>query len=303
MIVITGANGFLGRYCVRELSDRGLPLFLTTSNKKLLNEDKEHKFHYLNLIEPDSFNNLPDSVHTILHLAAEIPKKDKTIPLTKFIDINATGVMQLMMAAAKKGCKRFIYASTQMVVERAFYLPVDEKHPMVLQSAYGLSKALGERYCLDLAESLKMSAVSLRFARVYGYGENPGFVLTNFINRAIKGLPLAVYGAGKGVRDLLYVKDAVKAIVLALQSNVQGIFNIGSGKGVSIRELAESIAAVFGSGSVSVEFIRDMTEEWYDFYLSIDKARAELNFVPGYSLREGLSDYKAEMLKMRGIGI
>lgn len=299
MIVITGSTGFLGKYCVQEMSNTGLPLFLTTSNEKLVKEDGGHQFHYLNLNETESFNSLPYGIHTVLHLAAVIPQKDNYIPLLKFIDINAIGVKRLMEAAAKKGCKRFIYASTQMVVERAFYLPVDEVHPMVLQSDYGLSKALGEKYCLELAESLKMSAISLRFAQIYGYGENPGFVLTNFIDRALKGLPLPIYGSGRIVRDLLYVKDAVKAILLTLQSTTEGVFNIGSGKGVSIKELAESIADVFGSGKVSVEFNRDMTGEGYDFYLSTNKARTELGFVPGYSLREGLSDYKAEMFKMR----
>lgn len=297
MIVVTGAKGFLGSYCVQELSKLGFSLFFTTSNKMALGGAGSHDFHYLNLEDPESFDVLPDTIDAIVHLAAAIPQKKEVIPLSKFMDINALGTKSLLAAAAKRGCKRFIYASTQMVIEKPFYLPVDETHPFVLLSDYGLSKAVGEKYCLSYAGSSNMNVVSLRFARIYGAGENPGFVLTNFIERAQKGLPLIVHGSGKIVRDLLYVKDATMAIVHALHSDALGVYNIGSGKGVSIKELAESISGVFSNRNAPVEFRHE--DEGEDYYMSIEKAQSELGFVPHYSLQEGLTDYKAELLKMK----
>ena len=148
-------------------------------------------------------------------------------------------------------------------------------------------------------DSLGMSVVSLRFAQIYGYGENPGFVLTSFIDRAQKGLPLIVYGSGKVIRDLLYVKDAVRAILLALHSDVWGGYNIGSGRGVSIKELAEAISDVFSEGISPIEYRYDVKDEGCDFYMAGEKARTELGFVPRYSLREGLIDYKTELLKVK----
>ena len=298
MIVVTGARGFLGRYCVQELSKLNIPLFLTTSNNRI---SKEEKIHYLDLEKPENYDNLPDTIDTVIHLAAAIPQKNEVIPFSRFMEVNASGVRLLMEAAAKRGCVRFIYASTQMLVEKPFFLPVNEVHPMVLLSDYGLSKAVGEKYCLFYAKSYNMEAISLRLARIYGAGENPGFVLTRFIDLARKGLPLIVHGSGNILRDLLYVKDAARAVVCALQSKATGIFNIGSGKGVSIKELAESIARVFGNGKIPIEFRHDLGDNEADFYLSIEKARTELGFWPYYSLGDGLADYKVELSQMNEI--
>lgn len=299
MIVVTGARGFIGRYCVRELSKLKNPLFLTTSSREKISQ--EGKIHYLNLEELKSFTALPDTIDTVIHLAAAIPKKNEAISFSKFMDVNAMGVKLIFEAAVQRGCHRFIYASTQMVIEKPFYLPVDEVHPLVPLSDYGLSKAIGEKYCLSLAKDYNITAVSLRFARIYGAGENPGFVLTNFIGRAQRRLPLILHGSGKTLRDLLYVKDAVKAIVCVLQSKASGIFNIGSGNGISIRELAESIASVFGNGNIPVEFRHDLKDEGTDFYMSTAKATEELGFVPQYSLLEGLTDYQTELMKRKEI--
>jgi len=296
MIIVTGASGFLGQYCVQELSKMNLPLFLATADKKALEDTRNH-YYYLNLKEPESFFALPNTIDTVIHLAAVVPKKNETVLLTEFMDINAIGVKSLIEEVARRGCKRFIYASTQMVIEKPFYLPVDEVHPLVPLSEYGLSKAVGEKYCLFYARSLNIETISLRFAQIYGAGENPGYVLTNFIERARKGLPLIVYGSGKIIRDLLYVKDAVRAILYILHSHAQGIYNIGGGRGVSIKELAEAIAEVFGKGRSRIEY-KNIHEGGEDFYMSIEKARTELGFVPQYSLREGLADYKAHMLKV-----
>ncbi|MBI4619833.1 MAG: NAD(P)-dependent oxidoreductase [Desulfobacterales bacterium] len=297
MILVTGARGFLGRYCLRELSRLDEPLFLTTGNKNACGKDGNLTFNYLNLEEKDSFNNLPDRIDTVIHLAALIPKKNETISFSRFMDVNACGVERLLKAVSKRGCKRFIYASTQMVVEKAFYLPVDEAHPLVPTTDYGITKAIGEKYCLSLQEALNLDVISLRFVGIFGAGENPGFVLTNFIEKATKGLPLLVHGSGKEEKDLLYVKDAAQAVIKALNSRAIGVFNIGSGRGTSIKELAETISEVFGEGISMVEFSPAITDSCSSFYMDIGKARHELGFAPQYSLKDGLADYKRELEK------
>ena len=173
---------------------------------------------------------------------------------------------------------------------------------MVPITDYGITKAIGERYCLSLQEALKLDVISLRFVRIFGAGENPGFVLTNFIERATKGLPLLVHGSGKEERDLLYVKDAAQAVIKALNSRVTGVFNTGSGRGTSIKELAETISEVFGEGISKVEFSPALTESCSSLYMDIGKARHELGFAPQYSLKDGLADYKMELSRRDGNG-
>lgn len=292
MILVTGSRGFLGKYFVKELRKVRKRLFLTTSHIGACGIE----YHYLNMEEPESFKNLPDSINTVVHLAAAIPKKNETITFSKFMEVNAYGVKRLIEETAKRGCQRFIYASTQMVIEKPFYLPVDEDHPFVPMSNYGLTKAIGERYCLESKNEI--GGVALRFVRIYGAGENPGFVLTNFIERAEKGLPLVIHGYGKVQRDMIYVKDAVLALMKALNSDATGVFNIGGGRGISIRELALTVAEVFGGGVSKVVFKEDMLEGGEDFYQDTTKAREGLGFIPRYSLLEGLADYRQEIKRL-----
>jgi len=293
MILITGARGFIGRYLVKELSKLGRPLFLTTGQKYFLESKNGNLLHYLNLTEPESFSNMPDKIDKVIHLAALIPKGEEVFPFEKYVEINALGTQRLMEAVATRNCQKFIYASTQMVIEKPFYLPVDEDHPLVPLSDYGFSKAAGERLCLSLAKKLNMDTISLRFSRIFGAGENPGFVLSAFIELALKGLPLKVYGTGRIQRDLLYVKDAVQAIIKALDADLCGVLNIGSGKGVSIKEMAEAIAEVFSRRRSTVEFDNAAEEGGSDFWLDIRKAERELGFLPKYTFYKGLEDYRS----------
>lgn len=297
MIIVTGARGFLGRYLVKELSKLSKPLSLTTSDKKISGKVGGYPLSYLNLEDVNSFQGLPEAIETVIHLAVVIPQKNKVITFSKYMAVNAEGVKKLIEEVAKRGCKRFIYASTQMVIERPMYLPVDENHPLVPVSDYGLSKAVGERYLLSLAQALGMRAIVLRFARIYGAGQNPGYVLTEFIERAKRGLPLIIHGKGKLLRDLIYVKDAVGALLCALGAETSGIYNIGSGKGVSIKELAETILSVFSKKASPLEYKDDIKEEGCNFYLDITKAKTELKFSPRYGLKEALLDYKSELAK------
>lgn len=294
MIVVTAATGFIGGYLVRELRGKNEALCLTSRNRAKLDGGG---FCRLDLDEPESFSALPDGIDSFVHLAAAIPQRGEVIPFERYMAVNAIALRQLLEAVSRKGCRKFVYASTQMVVERPFYLPVDEGHPLVAASDYGLSKAVGERYCLSYAESSGMKVVALRFARIYGAGENPGFMLTDFIGRAMRGMPLPVHGTGGARRDMLYVKDAVRAILCALDSDASGVFNIGSGVGVSIREISEAISEVFSGGASAVEFRAATGDEGRDFFFDIGKAGRELGFVPRYSLKAGLTDYRLEMEK------
>lgn len=296
MILITGAQGFLGRYLVEDMSHIHQPFFLTTSQREIKHDKNGFPLHYLNLTEPESFSNLPDEIDTVVHLAALIPRKNQGISFEKYIKVNVLGTKRLMEAVKLRNCKRFIYASTQMVIEKPFYLPVDENHPLVPLSDYGLSKAVGERLCLSLARELNIQTVSLRFSRIFGIGENPGFLMSIFIERAIKGLPLKVYGTGRVRRDLIYVKDAARALIKAIDSDTCGVLNIGSGEGISIKEMAETISQIFGIGKSVVEFDTSFEEEGEDLWLDVRRAGRDLGFAATYTFRKGLEDYQSILL-------
>jgi UDP-glucose 4-epimerase len=295
MILITGASGFIGNYLIKELQRESDKLFLTTKNNKLVKQNKI--YHYLDISNKESFKNIPNKIDTVIHLAGLIPNKNKTHSFKQYMEINVRGTERLLQASAKSHCRRFIYISSQMVVEKPFYLPVDEDHPYVCQSDYSFTKAIAERVCIDFCKSNSIELASLRLSRVFGFGANPGYVLTSFINQAINGKQLIVTGTGKKCRDLIYVKDAVNAIRLAVYSNSSGVFNIGCGYGISIKELAGNILDVFGNKDSSVQFNKTVVENGFDNWMDTTKANKKLHFKAQFSLLNGLKDYNKEMEK------
>ena len=282
-ILITGASGFLGSYLVEKLVDAGQDILCT-------------KF---DITKRENFDSLPNSIDTVVHLAARVPKVSMPALMRDCIEVNGLGTNNIIGWCLGRGVKKVIYASTQMMYGTPQYLPVDEEHPVLPQghySGYSISKYLGELFCERARVDFQLNCISLRFSRIYGYGENPGFVLTKFIDLARSEKTLTVYGEGKSKRDLLYVKDAVNAIMLALDSPYQGIYNIGSGQIVSMIELAQTVSKVFSGSMSSVLCSSTGSGSEADFYLDIRKAQRDLGFVPQYSLESGLADYRKEVL-------
>ncbi|MEI7752091.1 MAG: NAD(P)-dependent oxidoreductase [Candidatus Omnitrophota bacterium] len=290
MILLTGATGFLGKHLLGRLQADGRPV--CPASKHAQSSECKEEFQQLDMEDPESFDNLPEQIDTVIHLAALVPQKGSVFSFDRYMAINATGVKRLIQESARRGCREFIYASTQMVIEKALHEPVDEDHPVVPISDYGFSKATGERFCLSLGAELGVKSVSLRFARIYGPWQRPGYVLTDFIDRARQGLPLHVFGA-QGTRELIYVTDAVEAILAVMEAKLSGIFNIGTGRSVTTLTLAETIADVF-SGGVSTVLISEMDAgpTLSDFCFDVTKAKRDLGFSARFTLKEGLRDYK-----------
>lgn len=144
---------------------------------------------------------------------------------------------------------RVIHASTAGVYGEAQYLPITEEHPTNPLNWYGATKLAGEILAREIHVEKKVDTVILRFFNVYGPGEwmreNPG-VIHYFIINALMGAPLRLEGGGGQVRDFIHVADAVRASLTALDIK-PGIYNVGSGRGVSIRDVLAIIQEIHGS--------------------------------------------------------
>lgn len=288
MIVITGANGFLGSYLTRELKSAGHELFLTSRRAGL---DPAH--HSLDLDDPRSCDILPSRVDAVIHLAGRIPKQNQSVSFLEYMNSNADGTKRLLEAAAQRSCGLFVYASTQMVYDQATSVPVAEDHFYAPSNDYGFSKAVGEKYALSCATA-SMAVSSLRFSQLFGVGAPPN-VLTRLVQQAKESRPMELRGPAGSKRDLLYVKDAVEAIVRAVEVKKTGAFNIGSGKALSVRELAGAILDVYGWGPEKLQIHPDFRDETRDFFLDTSRAQKVLGFKPRFDIRSGLLDYIQEL--------
>ena len=296
-ILVTGATGFIGSHLCKELIQRGYTVFgLSHSGgiqniKSLLNQKEFH----LQRGDIRDVNILSDiikvnNIKVIFHLAAQLPHgEDINNPFLCF-DINARGTLNLLNAALNN-VDKFIYASSMSVYsEPPEYLPVDEKHSVRPSTIYGVSKLEGELYCNVYSKA--MNIVVLRYGGAYGKGQPKHNAIPTFINQALNNMPITIYGDGTQTSEFVYVKDVVQGTLLALEKNKTGVYNIGSGEDMRIRDLAKRIIEHTNSKSEIVLVDKD-TDRPFRFVLDITKSRKVLGYSP-QSVNEGLSMYISE---------
>ena len=171
-------------------------------------------------------------------------------------------------------------------------MPVNESDAADPISPYADSKFKGESFCLGLNQRQLLKSVVLRLFNVYGprqgLNEYSG-VITKFFDRCRQELPLTVYGDGSQTRDFVHVYDVADAMLKASeQSRVEGqIFNIGSGKATSIRELACAVSKICGRPE-NVAYADPRPGDIKHSFADVSKAERLLGYRPSYSLEMGL---------------
>ncbi len=172
---------------------------------------------------------------------------------------------------------------------------------------YSISESAAEDIIKHYIQEYGVKGLLFRLPPVYGYGHHEymykdGKVcktgLKVFIEKAIEGKPIEVWGDCEKGRDIIYVKDVVSAIVGSLKNkNAVGFYNIASGKKLSLKEEVETIIKVFSSPKNPSKIIyrKDMPNSIEPFVYDISKAKTELDWTPKYSFEEMMIDYKKEM--------
>ena len=297
-ILVTGATGFIGSHLCKQLIQRGHHVFAVshsgrTHNIKSLLQCKEFHLETGDIRDIDMMRNMVKNnrVKAIFHLAAQLP--DDKDPENHFVyfDTNARATLNVLDAAYLNDVDKFTYSSTLSVYfEPPQYLPVDERHPVQPSAIYGVAKLAGE-LCCNLY-SRAMNIVVLRYSGVYGRGERESNALLTFINQALTNRPITIHGDGTQTSDFVYIDDVVQGTLLAWEKNKPGVYNIGSGEEISIRELAKRIINITNSKSEVVLTGKD-TERPFRFFLDITKAQKGLGYSPR-SFDEGLRTYLKE---------
>jgi UDP-glucose 4-epimerase len=171
---------------------------------------------------------------------------------------------------------------------------VDDQHPTNPVSPYAESKLLGERYCLGFHERQLIKSVVFRLFNVYGprqgLNEYSG-VITKFIDRLKSGQPLTIYGDGSQTRDFVHVSTVIEAIHTVLQSSKANgeILNIGTGKSVTIKELAQTLLdSAHSNQKITYEAAREGDIKFS--YANNSKAKQLLNLQSKMTLSEGIQD-------------
>ena len=298
-VLVTGGAGFIGSHVVDRMVAEGhyVRAIDNLSSGKLENIANHLKSGNIDFVKGDIRNaetvkQCVYGVEAIVHLAAitSVPFSFENPKLTH--ETNAAATLNLLNAAAEARVRKFILTSSCAVYGEPKYLPINEKHPTNPISPYAESKLKAEQHCLNFIKKQLLKGVALRLFNVYdprqGLNDYSG-VITQFLDRSKKKLPLTIHGDGLQTRDFVHVSDAVEAILSAIENEQAGgeIFNIGSGKPTSINKLAQTVSELSG---VNLKVLHD-TPRLGDIkhsYADIIKAEKILGYRPRVSLRDGL---------------
>lgn len=202
------------------------------------------------------------------------------------------GALKVLVAARDAGVRRVILASSAAVYGSSPDLPKREDMMPEPKSPYAVSKLAGEHYARVFEELYGLETVALRYFNVFGPKQDPSSeysgVISRFISILLKGEQPVIYGDGEQTRDFVYVKDVVKANVLASQSRVSGVYNIACGKSISLNVLAEGIGEILGR-EVRPRYEAPRSADIRHSLADICKARG-LGYSPDYSIEDGLKE-------------
>lgn len=301
-VLVTGGAGFIGSHTVDRLLAEGLEVVilddLRSGRLENINQHvKKRGFCFVRGDVRDSrlVRDLVKDVDSIVHLAAliSVPESIEDPLLTN--DVNVNGTLNLLKASMDFNVKRFVYASSCAVYGNAKVLPTKEDSPLEPLSPYGVSKLAAEKYVGVFYEVYGLETVCLRYFNVYGprqaYNDYSG-VITKFIDRLTKDLPLVVFGDGEQTRDFVYVRDVVEANILALKKEDAAgeTFNIGTGVATKINQLASALLEITKKTHLKLKHSKPREGDINHSFADISKARKKLHYDPKVSLKEGLEE-------------
>jgi len=321
-ILVTGGAGFIGRWVVKRLLDEGHKVVALDNLSNGRNENIEEfknnsKFKFINGDIKDEkllSEVFKEKFDIVYHLAASINVQDSIDdPRTTFYNDTVGTFNILEMAkvqmfgrnAKMEGeqwvidkaenthpCK-VVFMSTCMVYDRAGNSGIDEKHPVKPVSPYGGSKIAAENMVLSYFNTYKLPLVVIRPFNTYGPFQKTGGeggVVAIFIKNSLEEKDLSIYGTGEQTRDLLYVKDCARFVVEAGHNDkVNGeIVNAGTGRDVTVNELAELIAG----GRVEIKHVKHIhpQSEIMKLNCNYNKAKELMGWQPEYTLEEGIAE-------------
>jgi UDP-glucose 4-epimerase len=298
-VLVTGGAGFIGSHLVRALVGKGCRAVVLDdfSSGKMENLGEIVSSKNLRLVRGDIRNRKAvdealAGVDSVVHLAAFVNSPESVKKPLETHDINVNGTLNVLDACAKKSVERFVFASSAAVYGDGNALPLKEECYMQPTTPYAASKVVGEYYCKMYCDCYGLSSFILRFFNVYGPGQGANDytgVITKFVHSGLRGGPLTVYGDGSQTRDFVNVKDVVGAVEKALKvrSSETDVFNICTGKSMSINDLASSLCNVLGK-NLDVLHVKPRAGDILHNYGDPAKAQRLLGFKAQVSFKEGL---------------
>lgn len=300
-ILVTGAGGFIGSHLVEELLNNGYSVkaFIRYNSKNNWGwiEDIPN-YENLEIVtgdirDFDSVLNAIKDCKSVFHLAALIGIPYSYISPLAYIKTNIEGTYNVLEAAKKMKLDNVVITSSSEVYGTAKYVPIDEKHPLAGQSPYSATKISADEIALSYIRSFDLPVKIIRPFNTYGPRQSARAIIPSIIIQLLNKEKKINLGNINPVRDLTYIHDTVKGFIKVFKSNelFGQVVNVGSGKGISIKDLFHNICSLMdvkADVKIANERIRPHKSEVMNLICNNSKLIKMTNWVNAYNIDIGL---------------
>ena len=310
--LITGGAGFIGSHLANNLSSRGDQVVildnLSTGNvENLINIKSKIEFKQGDILNTSLVSDLVKECDYVIHLAAALGVFNIVNKPLESLKTNLQGT-EVVLKIANEYQKPILIASTSEIYGKNDKIPLNELddrvlgHPLKSRWSYSEAKAIDESLAYFYFLENKLPVRIIRFFNTVGPRQvgNYGMVLPRFVNAALNNEPLQVYGSGDQIRCFCHVDDAVRALLLVMDSDkaIGEVFNVGNNQQISIMELAKKVIEITGSSSTieKIAYEKAYPEGFEDMQRrvpDISKINQVLGWSPEINLDQIIKDIAA----------
>lgn len=306
-IIVTGAAGFIGsNVCdyLLENNERVIGIDNFTFNYNLQNKEKNivearknknFRFYQADITDQYEIENIfkEEGADAVIHLAATVGSRRSMSNPNKYYSVNIIGTQNIIDACVSSSINNITMTSSATIykdTKDSVYLEgISKEEP---KTPYGLTKLINEYMAKFSCSSHNLNITMLRVFNSYGPRQRPELAIHKFVELIFNGKPIKLFAEDEAVRDYVFVRDCASAMLSAIKTSSAGyrVLNIGSGTGISLPDLVETISDVIGKKAI-VEKVPRPVGDYNGGVADITKAKQLLGFEPEYDLIKGIKNF------------
>ncbi len=299
-VLVTGGLGFIGsnfcRFMLSKYPDLELinvdkmGIGANPANLHNVENDKRYTFIKGDICNPQLVNRIIHQVDAVVNIAAETHVDRSIVDPYIFLQNNTIGTFTILEAIRKHNHKaRFLQVSTDEVYGEALEGSFTENTPPKPSNPYSAAKAAADMFVLSYYKTFGLNVSITRCTNNFGPYQLPEKLIPKTIIRALRDLPIPIYGSGKNIRDWIYVQDHCRAITTVLEKGNAGeIYNVSAGNEIANIEIAKKIVALLGKPESLITFVEDRPGHDVRYSLDSSKLQSMLGWKPHFSFEESL---------------
>ncbi len=293
-ILITGGAGFIGSHIAEHFQEKAhvkiLDNFRTGFKGNIAGLDVE--LIEGSVTDEKLVKQAVKGSDYVFHLAALVSVPESMENPKECVDINVSGLLNVLKAAADSDVKKLCFSSSSAIYGNDPTLPKTENMKPEPMSPYAVTKLDGEYYCKMFSDNGWLDTVCLRYFNVFGPRQNPksqyAAAIPIFVTRALGDEKIDIFGDGEQTRDFVYVDDVVAANAFLAENDFKGVYNVAYGRSITIQNLAENIVDLTASNS-DIQNVAERPGEVKHSVADISRLK-ETGFKPSNTFKAGLDE-------------